>query len=210
MKKLVQLLEANIKISSLSCGNVKVDNDSSTDKVNENLLNDVCKAAKNANVRVTITTAVSGHGEETDSGNTSRHPAGNAVDISLVNDIPVKTPSNRSNVDNFVNQLEILGYTKNSEPNSSVPKSVLTFGFPGHNNHVHISNIEQTSTTSSSGTSGTSGTSGSSGAAATDNSPESISTNILNSFIGDTFGKALGLREQRVNKEISKFKILLK
>jgi hypothetical protein len=202
MKKLIQLLEANIQISSLSCGNVKVDNDSSSDKVNENLLKDICKAAKNANVRVTITTAISGHSAETASGNASRHPSGNAVDISLVNETPVKTPSNRGNVDNFVNQLEILGYTKNSE--SGNPKSVLTFGFPGHDNHVHVSNTEQTSTTSSSGTTSTSG------ATATGDSPESISTNILNSFIGDTFGKALGLREQRVNKEISKIKNLLK
>ena len=204
MKKLIQLLEANIKISSLSCGNVKVDNDSSTDKVNENLLNDVCKAAKNANVRVTITTAVSGHGEETASGNTSRHPAGNAVDISLVNDIPVKTPSNRRNVDNFVNQLEILGYTKNSEPNSSVPKSVLTFGFPGHNNHVHISNIEQTSTTSSSGSTSSSGTT------STEISKDSPGSRIMNNLISATFGKALGLKEQRVNKEIDKIRNLLK
>jgi|694.fasta_scaffold31312_3 hypothetical protein len=202
MKKLIQLLEANIQISSLSCGNVKVDNDSSSDKVNENLLKDICKAAKNANVRVTITTAISGHSAETASGNASRHPSGNAVDISLVNETPVKTPSNRGNVDNFVNQLEILGYTKNSE--SGNPKSVLTFGFPGHDNHVHVSNTEQTSTTSSSGTTSTSG------ATATGDSPESISTNILNSFIGDTFGKALGLKEQRVNKEIDKIRNLLK
>ena len=202
MKKLIQLLEANIQISSLSCGNVKVDNDSSSDKVNENLLKDICKVAKNANVRVTITTAISGHSAETASGNASRHPSGNAVDISLVNETPVKTPSNRGNVDNFVNQLEILGYTKNSE--SGNPKSVLTFGFPGHDNHVHVSNTEQTSTTSSSGTTSTSG------ATATGDSPESISTNILNSFIGDTFGKALGLKEQRVNKEIDKIRNLLK
>lgn len=202
MKKLIQLLEANIQISSLSCGNVKVDGDSSGDKVNENLLKDICKAAKNANVRVTITTAISGHSAETASGNASRHPSGNAVDISLVNETPVKTPSNRGNVDNFVNQLEILGYTKNSE--SGNPKSVLTFGFPGHDNHVHVSNTEQTSTTSSSATTSTSG------ATATGDSPESISTNILNSFIGDTFGKALGLKEQRVNKEIDKIRNLLK
>jgi hypothetical protein len=196
MKKLIQLLEANIQISSLSCGNVKVDSDSSGDKVNENLLKDICKAAKNANVRVTITTAISGHAAETASGNASRHPSGNAVDISLVNDIPVKTPSNRTNVDNFVDQLVILGYTKNSE--SGNPKSVLTFGFPDHDNHVHISNTEQTSTTSSSGV------------AKTDTTDDSVGMNILNNFIGDTFGKALGLREQRVNKEISKIRNLLK
>lgn len=204
MKKLIQLLEANIQISSLSCGNVKVDNDTSSDKVNENLLNDICKAAKNANVRVTITTAISGHASETASGNSSRHPSGNAVDISLINETPVKTPSNRVNVDNFVNQLEILGYTKNSEPNSSVPKSVLTFGFPGHDNHVHVSNIEKTSTTSSSGSASTSGDT------KTDTVPDSPGKKIMGDLIGATFGDMLGLKEQRVNKEIGKIRNLLK
>ena len=201
MKKLIQLLEASIQISSLSCGNVKVDGDSSGDKVNENLLNDICKAAKNANVRVTITTAISGHAAETASGNASRHPSGNAVDISLVNETPVKTPSNRGNVDNFVNQLEMLGYTKNSE--SGNPKSVLTFGFPGHNNHVHVSNTEQSSISSSGSTS-------SSGTTATDTSKDSPGSRIMNNLISSTFGKALDIKEQRVDKEISKIRNLLK
>jgi hypothetical protein len=202
MKKLIQLLEANIQISSLSCGNVKVDSDSSGDKVNENLLKDICKAAKNANVRVTITTAISGHGAETESENTSRHPSGNAVDISLINEIPVKTPSNRGNVDNFVNQLEILGYTKNSE--SGNPKSVLTFGFPGHDNHVHVSNIEQSASTSSSGT--TSSTEDTK----TDVTSNSSGKKIMGDLIGATFGDMLGLKEQRVKKEIGKIRNLLK
>jgi hypothetical protein len=208
MKKLIQLLEANIQISSLSCGNVKVDNDSSSDKVNENLLKDICKAAKNANVRVTITTAISGHSAETASGNASRHPSGNAVDISLVNETPVKTPSNRGNVDNFVNQLEILGYTKNSE--SGNPKSVLTFGFPGHDNHVHVSNNEQsTGTPGSSGTTSTSGTTASTSSDSVSAS-KTAASNFMNAQIGSTFGPLLGLTENRVNREISKIRNLLK
>ena len=208
MKKLIQLLEANIKISSLSCANVKVDSDSSGDKVNDALLNDICKAAKNAQVTVTITTAISGHAAETASGNASRHPVGNAVDISLINETPVKTPSNRENVDNFVNQLEILGYTKNSEPNSSVPKSVLTFGFPGHDNHVHVSNIQQgNSTPDSSGTAAaTTATTSSDSVSAS----KTAASNFMNAQIGSTFGPLLGLTENRVNREISKIRNLLK
>jgi hypothetical protein len=49
-----------------------------------------------------------------------------------------------------------MGYTKNAEGPSN-PKSVLTFGFEGHDNHVHISNI----TSSPSDTSDTSSTSSS-------------------------------------------------
>jgi hypothetical protein len=208
MKKLIQLLEANIQISSLSCANVKVDSDTSGDKVNEALLKDICTAAKNAQVRVTITTAISGHAAETASGNASRHPVGNAVDISLINETPVKTPSNRENVDNFVNQLEILGYTKNSE--SGNPKSVLTFGFPGHDNHVHVSNNEQsTGTPGSSGTASTSGTTAST-SSDTVSASKTAASNFMNAQIGSTFGPLLGLTENRVNREISKIRNLLK
>ena len=208
MKKLIQLLEANIQISSLSCANVKVDSDTSGDKVNEALLKDICTAAKNAQVRVTITTAISGHAAETASGNASRHPVGNAVDISLINETPVKTPSNRENVDNFVNQLEILGYTKNSE--SGNPKSVLTFGFPGHDHHVHVSNNEQsTGTPGSSGTASTSGTTAST-SSDTVSASKTAASNFMNAQIGSTFGPLLGLTENRVNREISKIRNLLK
>ena len=208
MKKLIQLLEANIQISSLSCANVKVDSDTSGDKVNEALLKDICTAAKNAQVRVTITTAISGHAAETASGNASRHPVGNAVDISLINETPVKTPSNRENVDNFVNQLEILGYTKNSE--SGNPKSVLTFGFPVHDNHVHVSNNEQsTGTPGSSGTASTSGTTAST-SSDTVSASKTAASNFMNAQIGSTFGPLLGLTENRVNREISKIRNLLK
>ena len=200
MKKLIQLLEANIQISSLSCANVKVDGDSSGDKVNDALLNDICKAAKNANVTVTITTAISGHPAETAAGNPSRHPSGNAVDISLVNDTPVKSSSNRTNVDNFVDQLTILGYTKNSE--SGNPKSVLTFGFPGHDNHVHVSNTEQSASTG--------GSTPNSGSTATTGTENSDAKNFLTGQIKATFGPLLGLDENRVNREISKIKKLLK
>ena len=208
MKKLIQLLEANIQISSLSCANDNVDSDTSGDKVNEALLKDICTAAKNAQVRVTITTAISGHAAETASGNASRHPVGNAVDISLINETPVKTPSNRENVDNFVNQLEILGYTKNSE--SGNPKSVLTFGFPGHDNHVHVSNNEQsTGTPGSSGTASTSGTTAST-SSDTVSASKTAASNFMNAQIGSTFGPLLGLTENRVNREISKIRNLLK
>ena len=208
MKKLIQLLEANIQVSSLSCANVKVDSDTSGDKVNDALLNDICKAAKNAQVTVTITTAISGHAAETAAGNPSRHPSGNAVDISLINNASVKTPSNRNNVDNFVNQLEILGYTKNSE--SGNPKSVLTFGFPGHDNHVHVSNTEQNAATSDG--SGTTPVSASTASTSSDSvsASKTAASNYMDAQIGSTFGPLLGLTENRVNREISKIRNLLK
>jgi hypothetical protein len=109
----------------------------SKDNINPSLLSDIQIAAKNAGVTVDITTAVSGHGEKTKSGNISRHPSGNAVDIAIIDGRAV-SPYNRSVVNKFVDELVKLGYVKNSE--SGNPKAVLTFGVPGHDNHIHISN----------------------------------------------------------------------
>ena len=37
-----------------------------------------------------------------------------------------------------------MGYNKNAE-GTSHPKAVLTFGFPGHDDHVHVSNLSDQS-----------------------------------------------------------------
>lgn len=113
----------------------------SKDRINTALLSDIEVAAKNAGVQVDITTAVSGHGEKTSSGNKSRHPSGNAVDIAIINGKSV-SPTNKNIVNKFVDELIKLGYVKNSE--SGNPKAVLTFGMPGHDNHIHISNTTST------------------------------------------------------------------
>ena len=117
----------------------------SRDNINQQLLKDVQDAAKAANVNVSITTAQSGH-----ESLPSRHPSGNAVDISIINGKNV-SPANRSDADQFVNALVKMGYVKNSE--SGNPKAVLTFGFKGHDNHVHVSNQgDSSSATIQSGT----------------------------------------------------------
>lgn len=204
MKKLIQLLEANIKLNSSGCSYISVDSDISLDLVNEALLSGICTAAKNAGVNVKITSAVSDHNEKTDTGAISRHSSGNAVDISVINNVAVKDPSNRRTVDSFVNQLEQLGYKRNSEGSNT--KSVL-WQMADHLDHVHVSNKEQgTSTTSTSGsTSGTTATT-----ATTGDDADSTASNIMNAQIGATFGKALGLNEHRVTKQINKIRSLLK
>lgn len=108
-----------------------------SDSINTTLLQDVQKAAKTAGVNVTITTAISGHRPS------PRHDSGNAVDISIINGKSV-SPSNRADADKLVNALVSMGYTKNVE--SSNDKAVLTFGFEGHDDHVHVSNKGNTST----------------------------------------------------------------
>jgi len=104
----------------------------SQDSINPALLKDIDVAAKNAGVKVSVTTAVSGHNSLP-----SRHPDGNAVDIAIINGKAV-SKNNRDDADKFVNALVSMGYTKNKEIGSD--KAVLTFGFPKHDDHVHVSN----------------------------------------------------------------------
>jgi len=200
MKKLIQLLEANIKLNSSGCPNISVDGDIALNLVNEILLKDICTAAKNSSVNVSITSAVSDHPEKTDSGAISRHSKGQAVDISKINGKSVKDASIKTSVDNFVGQLERLGYERNSE--SGNPKSVL-WQMADHYNHVHVSNTEENVTTG-----GT--TSTSSSTTSTDSVGDNPGGRIMNSLIGSTLGPMLGLKEHRVNKEIDKIKNLLK
>jgi len=205
MKKLIQLLEAKIKLNSSGCPNIEVDSDIALDLVNDALLSGICSAAKAAGVNVKITTATSDHPVETDSGSISRHSTGNGVDISIINGKAVKDASNRPNVDNFVNKLEQLGYARNSE--GSNKKSVL-WQMDDHYNHVHVSNMEETA--SNGGTTTTSGTTTTNKTDDIDTIAKQGSENLINSLLGSAFGNTLGLKEQRVNKEIDKIRNLLK
>jgi len=205
MKKLIQLLEAKVKLNSSGCPNIEVDSDIGLDLVNDALLSGICSAAKAAGVNVKITTATSDHPVETDSGSISRHSTGNGVDISIINGKAVKDASNRPNVDNFVNKLEQLGYARNSE--GSNKKSVL-WQMDDHYNHVHVSNMEETA--SNGGTTTTSGTTTTNKTDDIDTIAKQGSENLINSLLGSAFGNTLGLKEQRVNKEIDKIRNLLK
>jgi hypothetical protein len=140
----------NIEFRNIGHGNPASDN------LNTSLLQDIQTAAKNAGVNVSVTTGISGHGNKTKSGGISRHTSGNAVDIAMINGKAVST-SNRADADKLVNALVSMGYNKNAE-GASNPKAVLTFGFEGHDDHVHVSNTGGASTqqpTTSGSTSGT-------------------------------------------------------
>jgi predicted nucleotidyltransferase len=108
-----------------------------SDKINPLLLKDIDLAAKNANVKVSITTAVSGHRKGT------RHETGHAVDIAMVNGLGFRNENDANRkgilggIRRFVDELIKMGYVKNSE--SGNDKAVLTFGFKGHDHHIHVS-----------------------------------------------------------------------
>ena len=114
------------------------------DRVNPVLLQDIQKAAAMANVKIDVTTIVSGHRKGT------RHEKGQAVDIARFYDdngrpvgySGVKSAQKRGIYDKimaFVSALESLGYKKNVGERGN-PKVVLTFGFDNHHHHVHVSN----------------------------------------------------------------------
>lgn len=148
----------------------------SKDTINLALLQDVQTAAKNAGLNVDITTAISGHHPS------PRHDAGNAVDISKINGKSVSL-SNRSDADKLVDALIKMGYTKNQE-GSSNPKSVLTFGFEGHDNHVHVSNT----TTQSSSTDDV---------LSVDDKSKGPTNDAWANMIGNVLSSTLNLKEQR-------------
>lgn len=106
--------------------------------LNPSLLKDIETAAVEAGVDVTITTAISGHRT-----GTRHNPAGNAIDIAVVNGYGYSSQQDAKRkgiydaIMDFVRALQDLGYKKNRE--SGNDKAVLTFGFPNHHHHIHVS-----------------------------------------------------------------------
>lgn len=150
MKSLITILEDYITVNDGGYDFIDSDKDSTKyDKINRALLDDINKAAKDAGLEVTITTAISGH-----SSKKSRHASGNAVDIALINGKGSGGATNSSNGDSsfrkmgdkIVSKLESMGYKRNTE--SGNEKAVLWQTNLGgnHYNHIHVSN-KGTSTT---------------------------------------------------------------
>lgn len=114
------------------------------DKLPQALLDDLQKAAEVNNFKITIDWAKTGHRKLSASGHVSRHWRQGAVDIDFIilpdNKKVVVAPKNREVVEKFTNTLLNMGYKKNSEGKSN-PKAFLTFGFEGHDDHVHVSNM---------------------------------------------------------------------
>ena len=140
MKKLYSLYEAVSKVNSSLYTNLEFPTgvtagaSPGTDSINDVLLKDIDAASKAAGLKVSITTAVSGHKETTKSGNKSRHSTGNAVDIAMINGVAITKETG----DKLVAELKKMGYdTSGSE--SGKEKSVL-WQVADHYNHVHVSN----------------------------------------------------------------------
>lgn len=114
------------------------------DRLPKNLLDDIQAAAKHANITVQVDWAKTDHRKYSSSGNISRHWYGYAVDLSHVNGKgwSSKNSAKKSGIydgiESFVKYLKSIGYKVNSERGND--KAVLYFGFPSHDNHLHVSN----------------------------------------------------------------------
>jgi len=150
MKSLMKINEDFVTVSSGGFDNITTDNDSTkSDKINRALLKDISRAAKKAGVKVTITTAKTGHNMKTKSGTLSRHNTNQAVDIAIIDGVGSGGATNATNGnaklksggDKLVAALESMGYKRNAEGPQN-PKAVFwqTNSGGNHFNHVHVSN----------------------------------------------------------------------
>jgi len=209
MKKLYSLYEAVSKVNSSLYTNLEFPTgvtagaSPGTDSINDVLLKDIDAASKAAGLKVSITTAVSGHKETTKSGNKSRHSTGNAVDIAMINGVAITKETG----DKLVAELKKMGYdTSGSE--SGKEKSVL-WQVADHYNHVHVSN-----NSGSASTTNTSSTDTSTPAKSSSDDFGTVAQNIQNGILGSLTSAAVtresvSLKEQRLIKNIEKIKKLL-
>ena len=169
-------------------------------------MSEINAAANAAGITVSIGTAVTGHKETTSSGNASRHPTGEAVDISMINGMGWKSKSDAESkkilggIESFVTNLRNAGYTVNSE--SGNPKAVLYFGFPEHDNHIHVSNKVGSPTAEAPAKPGET----------TPTSAEAYAEDTLINALSGAFEPLLGLNEskqKRIILNIEKIKDLL-
>jgi len=205
MEKLVNLFEKIGSVNPSSYPNISFEGRTTSDKINLSLLSEINSAAKSANITVSVSTAVSGHKTETSSGNVSRHTSGEAVDISKIDGKgwfskeDARQKGILDKIEEFVSNLKRKGYSVNSE--SGNDKSVLYFGFDGHNNHIHVSmKLGSSSSISLDGDDNEKST------------PEDFAKNYLTNIIGKVASPLLGINESKQNriiKDIEKIKKLL-
>ena len=124
--------------------NITFANRTKNDRLPKNLLDDIQSAADYAGITAQIDWAKTGHRKVSKSGNISRHWYGWAVDISHIDGKGWSSKSSAKKqgildgIEKFVSYLKSKGYSINSEIGND--KSVLYFGFSGHDDHLHVSN----------------------------------------------------------------------
>ena len=147
-KNIISELEL-VRLNDTNYSNLKYDTDGTQyDSVNKALLDDLDAASRAAGIVTTITTAKTGHSDNTVTGNKSRHGQQTAVDIAILNGVGSGGATNASNGnaqfrtlgDRLKDALVSMGYTLNTESGNN--KAVLWQTNTGgnHFNHLHVSN----------------------------------------------------------------------
>jgi hypothetical protein len=90
--------------------------------------------------RSTITSLKCGHSYMTSSGNVSEHSSGNAVDIAMVNGIPILGHQEPGGIaDQVINVLlQMQGTLQADQIISLIEKGGPTFAMADHNDHIHV------------------------------------------------------------------------
>jgi hypothetical protein len=137
IKSNISLLEDYVLPKDVRYSNIQFRSQVENDKVNKDLLDDINKAAERAGVEVLVGTITSTHPKGKYGSKETLHTGGNAVDIPVINGKAVSEKI-KDEVEKFNSELERLGYARNIEVGKD--KAFLTFGFPDHDDHVHVSN----------------------------------------------------------------------
>ena len=137
IKSNISLLEDYVLPKDVRYSNIQFRSQVENDKVNKDLLDDINKAAERAGVEVLVGTITSTHPKGKYGSKETLHTGGNAVDIPVINGKAVSEKI-KDEVEKFNSELERLGYARNIEEGKD--KAFLTFGFPDHDDHVHVSN----------------------------------------------------------------------
>lgn len=190
-----------VPLAKTNYSHVKYDYDNTkNDSVNKPLLDDMQAAGQSVGVVLTITTAKSGHGAKTKSGNLSRHTKQTAVDISRLNGIGSNGASNGTNgnsefraLGNKVkNALVSMGYRWNSERGND--KAVLWQTDMGgnHFNHLHISNQSESGSGAPIASTDIEKPTSTGDTASSTETNTTASTKVPNSGGAETFAKNIG------------------
>jgi hypothetical protein len=190
-----------VPLAQTNYSHVKYDYDNTkNDSVNKPLLDDMQAAGQSVGVVLTITTAKSGHGAKTKSGNLSRHTKQTAVDISKLNGVGSNRASNSTNgnsefraLGNKVkNALVSMGYRWNSERGND--KAVLWQTDMGgnHFNHLHISNQSESGSGAPIASTDIEKPTSTGDTASSTETNTTASTKVPNSGGAETFAKNIG------------------
>ena len=126
---------ADPRISTYSCGRTDIRSGQIDRRILATMEYLVAKG-----YRLTITSLKCGHSFLTTSGNVSEHSTGDAMDIAMVNGIPILGHQGQGSITEAVIQdlLQLQGNMRPHQIISLMDMGGPTFAMPDHNDHIHV------------------------------------------------------------------------